>query len=490
MGIGAIDTSVVVIYLLAMVGVGVWVSRRLTGFDDFFVAGGRMTTPLLVCTLVSTYYGLDVTFGTSETAYNEGMAAFFAYSAPFYVAYVCMALLVAPRIRELPAISLPECMGHFYGRTARVLAAAASFVYSAPILAVGGMGLIGSVFFGMEPWVAMAIGAAISLVYTALGGLLADALTDTVQFTMMCVTAAIAAFVAMGRIGDHVALEARLGSEVFEPLGELTWTEILVYGSVAATPLVEPAFYQRTFAAKGGREIVKALLIGIVLWMAYDWVIVYLGISGRELVREGVLPGDVAPVEVLLLTMGHLLPQGLLGIFLAGCLASAMSTIDSYTLIGAGNLTYDIIEPLTGRRPTDANLLRLTRICLVVTLSFALWVALYFESLRDAWIFMSTILLSTVFVPMLAALFVLRVPRPRAGTWSAAAGLVASVALFACFLWLGREDADAGSVVWSTPIGVDLIREEALLVSVPVSFLAFLAGYAADCSADPVEEQP
>jgi Na+/proline symporter len=94
-GFGPIDQAIVVLYLAGMLGVGVLTASRIRDFRDFFIAGGRLTTPLLVCTLVSTYYGLDVTFGSSETAFYEGAAAFFAYSAPFYCSAAAALLVVA-----------------------------------------------------------------------------------------------------------------------------------------------------------------------------------------------------------------------------------------------------------------------------------------------------------------------------------------------------------------------------------------------------------
>jgi SSS family solute:Na+ symporter len=478
MRLGPLDASIVVAYLIGMVGVGAFVARRIGGFRDFFVAGGRMTTPLLVCTLVSTYYGLDVTFGTSETAFDEGVAAFCAYSAPFYLAYACMALFVAPRLKALPALSLPEAMGHFYGRPARLAAALASFVYSAPILSVFGMGLIGEVFLGVDPLVGAAVGAAVALVYTVLGGLLADALTDTVQFTLMCVTVAVAAGSAMLADGTPDALALRLDAVLFEAFGGLSPAEILVYAGVALTPLVEPAFYQRTFAARGSREIVRALLLGIVLWIAYDWLVVYLGITGRDLVARGELPAGLDGSAILLHVVAHLLPAGLLGLFLAGCLASAMSTIDSYSLIAAGNLVYDGWQPLARRPLPDRTLLRATRIAVAFTLVAALFLALRFGKLRDAWIFMATVLLSTALVPMGAALFVLRRRRPRAGSCAACTGLASSAILFACFEAFGEPGEE--TLVLATRFGWTFEREAALLWSLPLSLMGFLLGYAAD----------
>jgi SSS family solute:Na+ symporter len=475
--LGTLDAVIVVAYLAGMLGVGVWVSRRIAGFDDFFVAGRRMSTPVLVATLVSTYYGLDVTFGTSETAYLEGVSAFVAYSAPFYAAYIAMAMLIAPRLRALPARSMPEVMEHHYGRGARVWSASASFVYSAPILSVAGMGLIGEVFFGLDAWIGSVVGAAATLVYTVLGGLLADAITDAFQFTLMCVTMGAAAVFAMLEIGGPAELAARLPAATFAPLGSLSAGEVVIYASVALTPLVEPAFYQRAFAARGGREIVRALLIGVVLWMAYDWLVVYLGVAGQDLVARGALPADTDASAILLHTLAELLPAGLLGLFLAGCAAAAMSTIDSYSLIAAGNIVYDVWPIATGRALSDRQLLRWTRVLTAVTMAFALWTSLQFERLRDAWIFMATVLLSTTLVPMGAALFVLRSRRPRAGTWSAAVGLLSSLGLFVAFLVAGVAHEDTVALDLG---GALLVREEAVFVTTPASLVAFLVGYLVD----------
>ena len=480
--LGLLDQAIVAAYLLGMLVVGVVVARRIHGFRDFFVAGGRLTTPLLVCTLVSTYYGLDVTFGSSETAFYEGIAAFVAYSAPFYLFYVITAVLVAPRLKRLSALSLPEAMGNAYGPPARVVAAAASFVYSAPIIAVAGMGLIGATFYGVAPWVGCVVGASIALIYTVLGGLLADAVTDTVQFVVMCVSVAIAAAVMVHTVGGPEAVGARLGAETLAPLGTLSPWEVLVFVMVAMTPLVEPAFYQRTFAAVGSRQIVRALLIGTVLWASYDWLVVYLGLVGRDLQATGQLPADLDGSAILLAVAAFALPPGLLGLFVAGCLASAMSTVDSYTLIAAGNLVYDGWQAATGRRLSDRALLLATRLLAVVTLAAALGLSLLFERLRDAWIFMSTVLLSTVLWPMLAVLFVPRLATSRAGRWSAAVGLAASLGLFVVFQFFGAPTDDGSLALafrWagrSWPVA----REAALLITLPASLAAFVAGSLTD----------
>jgi len=176
------------------------------------------------------------------------------------------------------------------------------------------------------------------------------------------------------------------------------------------------------------------------------------------------------------------LPPGLLGLFVAGCFAAAMSTVDSYTLIAAGNIVYDGWQSVTGRRLSDRTLLLATRLLAAVTLAAALGLSLLFERLRDAWIFMSTVLLSTVFWPLLAVLFLPRLATPRAGRWSALVGLAVSLTLFVAFQTLGSPTDDESLALTVALAGRPLVleREAGLLIALPLSLAAFVAGCLAD----------
>src|SRR5690606_31201117 len=114
-----LDYIIVGAYLAGMLTIGAAVSRRIGGFRDFFVAAGHLTAPLLICSLVSTYYGLDVLFGGSEVAYQEGVIAWFGYTRPYYVVILLAALLVAPRLKRHDFLSLPDVADHYYGRGTR-----------------------------------------------------------------------------------------------------------------------------------------------------------------------------------------------------------------------------------------------------------------------------------------------------------------------------------------------------------------------------------
>lgn len=466
-----LDYGVLAAYVTGVLALGWYVSRTIGSFRDWFVAGGAMTTPILVCTLVSTYYGLDVLFGGSELAYLDGFVAWFWYARPYYLAIVVAALLLARRLKRHDFLSLPDVVAERYGRPTQSLVAVASFVYSLPLLAIMGLGVLFDVMLGIPFAWGVVLGAGISVVYTLMGGLIADALTDTVQFTLMCVTLAVAAAIVIGDAGGVDAIRATVPPSYFDARGTYPLSVLLVFSLSALSVLVEPAFYQRIFAAVSHRAVIAALGIGLVLWAAFDWIVTILGVAAAA---SGLV---VEPRYALLEVVIAALPTGLTGLFVAGVVATAMSTIDSYLLISGGNLAYDLYRPLVRPDLDDARLLRYTRFGVVVACVAAVALALFFRSMVSAWIFMSTVLVVTALVPVLAALWLPRLATPTAGFASALAGLVTATLYFVAVNAFGRADEEWGTMIWETTlIGRDLAlwQEHAVLLALPASMLAFL----------------
>jgi len=469
-----LDIAVLLAYVGGVLVLGWAVSRRIGSFRDWFVAGGQLTTPLLVCTLVSTYYGLDVLLGGSEVAFIDGVVAWFWYVRPYYLAIILAAVFVAHRLKRYDFLSLPDVAAHHYGRGTQTVIALASFLYSLPLLAIMGLGVLLDVAFGLPFVWGVVLGAAVSVVYTLMGGLVADALTDTVQFTLMCVTLAIAAAIVLEAQGGIDAMRTSLPETYFQPMGSYPGWVLFVFGLSALSVFVEPAFYQRIFAATSYRAVLAALGIGVVLWAAFDWIVTVLGIAAAA---AGV---DTEPRYALLTLVIEALPAGLAGLFAAGVVATAMSTIDSYLLISGGNIAYDLYRPW--RRPDidDRSMLRLTRWAVLLAAIVSVALALFFRSIVSAWIFMSTMLISAALVPVLVALWLPGRVRPAAGLASSLAGLGSALLFFIAVNAGGATDEEWGTVIWNVRLlgrELALWQEYAVLVALPVSMLAFLLGH-------------
>jgi SSS family solute:Na+ symporter len=475
----SLDYTIVGFYLMGMIAIGVWVSRKVRDFTSFFVAGRMMTTPLLICTLVSTYYGLDVTFGVSEVSFREGVMAWFAYSRPYYLAILVTGLIIARRLKAFPFLSLPDVVEHFYGKTSRITVALASFLYNLPIISIMGMGILLHVTLGLPEAEGCFIGAIIAVVYTSLGGLWADAITDTIQFVLMCVTVAVAVPFALEMVGGFAWLIANMEAKYFVATGDVSPAYLLALVFTAFSVFVEPAFYQRIFAAKDNSSVRRALLIGILLWAAYDWTVTVLGIAAAAAVKQGLLSAGLQGREALVHMVLVSLPIGLKGFFIAGILSAAMSTVDSYLLLSSGNLVYDIYRPLFSPNMSDTALLKWTRIGIVIALVPCLAIALYFQRITDAWVFMSTVLTATALIPVMAGLFLPGKRNPREGIYSSLFGLGTVLVYYGSISFLGRPEND--SYVLNVTVfthSLELWREYSLFFALPASILGFLLGSA------------
>jgi SSS family solute:Na+ symporter len=467
------DVGIVILYMVGIIGLGWAVSRRITTFRDYFVAGGRMTAPLLICTLVSTYYGLDVLLGSSEVAYQAGIVAWFAYARPYYIVILVAAFTIARRLRRYDFLSVPDIGAHFYGVGTQRVLAVASFLYSLPILGFMGLGIVMDVTLGIPFVWGVLLGALVAVVYTILGGLLADALTDTVQFTLMCVTLGVATVIAVNSAGGVDVLRDRLAPSFFEPTGSYPIWVLVVFAGAALSALVEPAFYQRIFAAVNYRAIVVALLVGIVLWAAFDWAVAIVGMVARA---EGI--ETEARYALLTMTMQSL-PVGAKGVFVASVLATSMSTVDSYLLIAGGNLSYDLLRPAIRRPMGDRALLRLTRWMIGVAAVVTIVLALFFQTVVSAWIFMSTSLIAAALVPIVGGLYFGRFATPTAGLAASTMGLAVALGYYVLVHTFGAFDPQWETQIWTVRAGrltLELWQEYALLFALPASAGSFALG--------------
>jgi SSS family solute:Na+ symporter len=474
-----IDYAVIFAYVLGMLGIGYYVFRRSPSFEEFLIAGRTMTTPILVCTLASTYYGLDVLFGTSELAYHDGVVAFFGYSQASLGIYIFAAFALSKRLRRANFKSLPEILERNYGLPSGVFGALASIFYSIPALSLFALGRMCEVIFGLDARIGAALMGGIALVYTLWGGLWAVAITDTIQFVLMCITLSIAIPILMGNVGGFDAVAQMAPEGFFQPLGGLPIWLVLAYAASGISILVDPGFYQRIFAAKNYRQARNAMLISLVVWGAYDWLVTAGGMLAAAAVDAGTLPANLHPNDALLTAVTLALPVGLTGIFLAGVLATAMSTVDSYTLVSGANMVYDMYRPLVRPQTSDRDLVRYTKWGIVLSWVAGYGLAFAFDRLMALWVFTASVLTSTVLVPIFATLYSKAPKKPLAGLLSCAFGLVSVIVYYLAVYQLGEPNETYGTFIWTFSLGgtsFSLWQEYALFYTLPMSALGYGVG--------------
>jgi SSS family solute:Na+ symporter len=249
---------------------------------------------------------------------------------------------------------------------------------------------------------------------------------------------------------------------------------LVAWATTGLTILIEPAFYQRVFAAEDKRSVQRALLVGILLWAAYDWGVTLIGMLARAAVTQGLLPDDLEGRSALLTLCVEMLPVGLRGLMIGGIVSAAMANVDTYSLLASANVVYDIYRPVADPQASDRRLLLLTRIGVFFVMVLAAALSVLFERMRDIWQFLASIMVSVLLVPMMAALFAR--PRPASGFVGAVAGFLGLVAFYG-FLFT-RGEYMPNEEVYMVQVGpVAVWQDYAALCALPVSLAGFAIGH-------------
>lgn len=482
-----VDWLIVLGYVAFMITIAFYASRRQKNFDDYFMAGRTLTAPLLVGTLVSTFYGLDTLFGTSEVGFYEGISGFFAFSLPFTFLYLVMAF-VAPKFkRAFPeGTTMQEIAFRKYGKPAGIITSVASYVYSTNAMEMMGIGFLLHLIAGIPFAWGTVVGAVFVVLYTWMGGLWAVTLTDFVQFVAMMVTVGIALIIGWNAIGGFDSVFAGLvawtgsvedaGYYFSVGAGQLTPWVLFAYSVTGLAVLAEPAMFQRIFASASPGEIKKAFLVSVPMWLSFDWAVVFLGIMGASAIGLGIIP-EVAANEALFAVVGQFLPVGLLGVFVAGVLAAAMSTADSYFLVAGGIVGYDIYKGVINPEASDRNVETVTKFAMLVSAVIAILLAFTFDRIMQVWVFQATVIITTAVIPVYFGTFSKKPQKKIAGTLAAAFGFSASTTWYIWFLFAGT---------WNDELGVNTVRfgdielwqEYGILIITPIVLMIYLVANA------------
>jgi SSS family solute:Na+ symporter len=432
---------------------------------DYIVAGRRLTLPAFTASLVTTWYGGIL--GVGEYTWTYGVSNWLVFGVPYYLYAGVFALFLAGRARRSQALTVPDLLEQTYGRPVALTGAVVLFVMTAPAAYVLMLGVLVNFATGWPLPVGVVLGTAFSVGYVFRGGLKAVVATDIVQFFLMFLGFVVLVPVCVKTFGGWEFLRANL------PAGHLKWDgglgvqAVAVWYFIALATLVEPAFYQRCYAARTERTAKGGIAAAIVLWMCFDFLTTTAGLYSRA-----VLPDLADPVQAFPALAARVLPAFWQGVFTVGLLATIMSTVDSYAFIGAVTLGRDVIGRWRGKvghnqetaDHQDANL-AVIRWSLLATAVLAVALALLSGSVVQLWKVLGSVGTPVLLLPLIMAHRKGRIRGSVVLLSMLAAGFVAVGWLAAGWLsgggpWLGVEAifpglmASAGvlAVGWRRPV--------------------------------------
>ncbi len=371
--------SGIMIYLLALLAVGLYKIRSVKNSTDFMVAGRTLPWYILVGTLLATWMGSGSLFSGAGLGYRNGLAGLWSSGG----AWLGIALIyfITRRIRNFGKVTVPDIFEARYGPAAAVLATITTVIAYTTIVSYqfrGGGKVLSMVSDGMISLEAgIIITAVFAISYTVLAGMFSVVYTDVVNGVLMTVGilgALLFLIFRVGGLGEIVAVAESAGKwQLFgnwaaERTGDISGPIIAISFFVPTMLLLmgDGNMYQRIFSARDGGSAKKAVFFWIIGVIVLESAISMLGLTGAVATAKGLIPDLVADAQSALVnpTEGALLEArqagsesvipaiarfaGLpmvLGLLLVSTMmAIIVSTADSFLLIPATNLTRDVYQ--------------------------------------------------------------------------------------------------------------------------------------------------
>ncbi len=415
----------VAIYMLIMLGVGAYASKKTHTITEFMVAGRGL--PIWICsmTVIATWFGGAIMLGGAGAAYEDGMMGVIEDPWGGALALLLIGFFFARVFRRLRMLTVVDFMEQRFGKIAS-FGMVISVLFS-NIVWVGAMLVaFGVVFESLTniPLEAGIIGGAIVIfVYTAIGGMWAVALTDFVQMLIIMLGLIILLVVVLIDVGGWSAISPQLPEDTFRMLpfehtGEQWLNYLRAWMIIGIVDISAQTLFQRVASAESERVAQNSFYIGSIGYLFFGMIPVFLGIIGSVTMPELSSPETIIPA----MAIEHLHPLAI-AIFVGAMLAAIMSSADSALLANASVLAKNVL-PLVKRNPSEKLSLIVARWSIPVCGIIAIVVAMKIQIVFDLMINANILGLAAIIVPFIMGLWWTKAN--RTGALSAmAAGIVA-----------------------------------------------------------------
>ena len=405
------------IYMAAVIIIGVVFAKRANASSDNYFLGGRSLGPWVTAmSAEASDMSGWLLMGLPGVAYWCGIADAAWTAIGLAVGTYVNWLIVSKRLRRYSvkagnAITLPEFFSNrFHEKKKVIMTIAAIFilifftVYASSCLVT--CGKLFSTLFGAHYIPMMILGAVFVLVYTILGGFLAESASDFMQAIVMII--ALVAIVICGTsaaggldvvvanakdipgffeffgiasptvVGDEkVQLIDALGNPVFGEAGTYGLLTILSTTAWGLGYFGMPQVLLRFMAIRDEKELTASRRIATIWVVISLAVAVFIGVVGRSLYpTESTLLTASGAENVFIVLSTKLLPPLLAGFVMAGILAATISSSDSYLLIAASAFAKNIYQGIFKKDATDKQVMTISRLTLLTIAAVAIVIAL------------------------------------------------------------------------------------------------------------------
>lgn len=423
------DYFPIVIYFAFVVAVGFMMKRKASSSDEFLTGGRSLPAWVTGLAFVSANLGAVEIMGMSANGAQYGLPTFHYFWLGAIPAMLFLGIVMMPFYYGSKVRSVPEFMLKRYGKAAHLINGL-SFALAQLLIAGVNLYLLGKIVNGMlgiPLWISLIIAALIVLTYISIGGLAAAIYNEVLQFFVIVAALLPVTLIGLYRVGGYQGLTEKItkwatqatAASYQDPNNQLhSWPGTLlsgfnspvlsVFGLVMGLGFVLAFGYwttnfvevQRAMASDSIAAAQKTPIIGTFVKMFVPFIVIIPGMVAGVLIPEIVkLKGgpdymavgeealaklsshvpagyEVSYNDAMLLMMRDLLPNGLLGLAIAGLLASFMAGMAANVSAFNTVFTVDIYEAYFKPNESDEHYLKVGRNATIVACTVAVFTAL------------------------------------------------------------------------------------------------------------------
>ena len=399
-------------YMLAVIGIGLYFAKRANRNSDEYFIGGRSLGPWVAAmSAEASDMSGWLLMGLPGVAYWCGLADAFWTAVGLAVGTYINWLIVARRLRSYSvvagnAITIPDFFSNRFREKKKIIMTISALfilvfftVYAASCFVT--CGKLFAQLFGFSYQTMMIVGAVFVIIYTFLGGFLAESVSDFMQGVVMVIALTVILVTSITAAGGINAVYSNIKAfpgllEFFgiaKPVLENGAQQIIdqtpqfgnagSYGLLTVLSTVSwglgyfgmPQVLLRFMAIRKGSELKKSRRIASV-WVVISLIAaVSIGLIGRSLYPTVLSTASTAE-NIFIVMATNLLPPLLAGLVMAGILAATISSSDSYLLIAASAVAKNIFQGVLKKDATEKQVMTVSRVTLLLVCFVGVLIAL------------------------------------------------------------------------------------------------------------------
>ena len=414
LGANWVDYLLIALYFVFVLGIGILAKRAVSSSIDFFLSGRALPAWVTGLAFISANLGAVEIIGMSANGANFGIPTVHYFWIGAVPAMLFLGVVMMPFYYGSKVRSVPEFMNRRFGSAAHLVNALS---FAVAQLLIAGINLyllakIVEVLLGWPLWVALLIAAAIVLTYTALGGLSAAIYNEVLQFFVIVAALLPLTIVGLHKVGGYGGLKEKIlaGPDGAAHLSSWSGTNLTgidnpvlsVIGIVFGLGFVLSFGYwttnfvevQRAMASSSISAAQRSPIIGAFPKMFIPFIVILPGMIAGVLVSELASPPagqDPDYNNAILYLMRDLLPNGMLGVAIAGLLASFMAGMAANISAFNTVFSYDLWQTYVKKHEPDGYYTRVGRLATVAATLIAIGTAFFASNYTNIMNYLQTL---------------------------------------------------------------------------------------------------